>query len=1254
MLKLQEVLQGFFGRNSSFFEFFQKEYTDGYCFWEIGKETSLLIDHKFAEKFNSEARQLELDDISNEDLRSALGNILEAIGNADEEEKGNNAFELQLLDKLYTVEISYFKLIEQKTGREFIFAALHFTDHFNSFSDSAVEMLDIALWKLNTQTNEFIVSHKFADLLGYSISEINPTSFSFFQDLIHPSDIEVIKRQIEDCQTGSSEEITGEYRLKHKNGNWVWLEIKMQPLTFSSEEDSKWIKATQFDITESKLRDQEKETLELIPLKSEVSVIITDAKGKITFVNKGFEELSGFNLQEVAGKKPKDFLQGPETSTQHKKALSLKMRSGEAFTQEILNYSKSGKKYWVSLSVNPIHDENGNIVKFISVQKDITQQKKYEKYLKTFKNTLDQTEDCVFIFDKDSFQFTYVNKGAELMMGYTAEELLDLHPYDIKPEYPFEKFKTLVEPLKSGEKSSIRFETFHRLKSGKDIPVEVFLQYIQKGLAKPHFVAIVHDITKKQQFEKEMQRLSLVAEKTQNLVVIADKKGLIEYVNPAFEQKTGYSLDEVIGKKPGYFLHGPETDPAHVQSNRENLKKLKPFTQEILNYTRSGEKYWVSITFSPVFNENNELTRFIAIEQEITERIEKENLLKESEERLQFVLEGSEIGYWDWEADTGKMIVNDRWLEMLGYKRGDFEVSIEKWNSLVHPKDMEKLNDIMQTVFPDPYSNEFNVEIRAKHKNGHYIWILDRGAVVERTKAGEPLRISGMHMEITDRKKLEEDLEEERRFMSKVISTNALAIVIINKSGEITFANSGAENILGLSKSKIESKRYNDPIWRHITLDDQQFPLEDFPFAQVLHSKKAVKDIQYGIIWADGSKKYISVTGAPLTFKGKEIEEVIFSVTDITKRVESQKQLDKTKIQMETILKDMVDVVWSVSLPDYKMIYITPSIERLSGFPQSYYLEEYVGNMWEEAVYIRDKHLVETAYKDLEEKGNFQIEYRTLTKDGQLKWVQNKGTIIYDQKGVPLRLDGYISDVSERKAQENDLMNYFEVVEGQNERLKNFTYIVSHNLRSHSANLLGLMHLVERTSPEIFENEYIQKINLTTAKLDETLHQLNDVVSVFSSVEELKQINVHDIIKSLQDAFSNLLNESKVNLINKVDKSINVKASPAYLESVFTNLITNAVKYRDPQKNSYVKLWAESPNGMVNIQVEDNGLGIDLEKYGNKIFGMYKTFHNHKDSRGIGLFLTKNQVESMGGKIKVESEVGVGTTFKVILKNDEV
>ena len=123
----------------------------------------------------------------------------------------------------------------------------------------------------------------------------------------------------------------------------------------------------------------------------------------------------------------------------------------------------------------------------------------------------------------------------------------------------------------------------------------------------------------------------------------------------------------------------------------------------------------------------------------------------------------------------------------------------------------------------------------------------------------------------------------------------------------------------------------------------------------------------------------------------------------------------------------------------------------------------------------------------------------------------------------------------------------------------------------------------------------------------------------------------------------------------EIDKKVNILGIPAYLDSILLNFITNGIKYRSLERESFIKLYTQSnlASGETILNIEDNGLGIDLKRHKHKIFGMYNTFHKHEDARGIGLFITKNQIEAIGGKIEVESEVNKGTLFKIYLKNEK-
>ena len=171
------------------------------------------------------------------------------------------------------------------------------------------------------------------------------------------------------------------------------------------------------------------------------------------------------------------------------------------------------------------------------------------------------------------------------------------------------------------------------LLTNKNLPVFAHLTGISTKTNEQCLVNMA-DITKLIEAENLISDLSLIATKTDNLVVITDAKGAIEYVNNAFEKLTGYILEEVAGKKPGSFLQGPETNPENKIAFSKAIRKREAFTQEILNYTKSGEKYWVSISINPVIGTNGELEKFIAIEQKITSQKEHENKLLDANQRL--------------------------------------------------------------------------------------------------------------------------------------------------------------------------------------------------------------------------------------------------------------------------------------------------------------------------------------------------------------------------------------------------------------------------------------------------------------------------------------------------------------------------------------------------------------------------------------------------------------------------------------------
>ncbi|RRJ92586.1 sensor histidine kinase [Flavobacterium macacae] len=219
----------------------------------------------------------------------------------------------------------------------------------------------------------------------------------------------------------------------------------------------------------------------------------------------------------------------------------------------------------------------------------------------------------------------------------------------------------------------------------------------------------------------------------------------------------------------------------------------------------------------------------------------------------------------------------------------------------------------------------------------------------------------------------------------------------------------------------------------------------------------------------------------------------------------------------------------------------------------------------------------------------------------------------------------------------------------QNQQLNDFANITSHNLRSPASNITALIATIEENSTVDEYKMIFDMLKKVAQNLNESLNQLMEVLHIKKNKLIDKEVLTFQKIysKTLESLQGEIL---KSKAVIKADFSAvgEIEYSKIYLESIFHNLISNALKYRDLVRIPEITIQTEKKNNHIFLHVADNGLGIDLEKNGHKIFGMHQIFHNHPDAKGIGLFMTKTQIESMKGKISVSSEASVGTTFTVM------
>ena len=371
---------------------------------------------------------------------------------------------------------------------------------------------------------------------------------------------------------------------------------------------------------------------------------------------------------------------------------------------------------------------------------------------------------------------------------------------------------------------------------------------------------------------------------------------------------------------------------------------------------------------------------------------------------------------------------------------------------------------------------------------------------------------------------------------------------------------------------------------------------------------------------------------------------------DITELRSAELKLAKsTEIFAETFEHSSIGM--ALVSPELKWLKVNKSLSKSLGYSE----EELLKMKTTDITYPDDLSNSEVFKSKVfsENNNNLQLQKRYFHKDGNVVHAIIGVTPVRDLNEKPSHAIVQFLDITNSIESQNKLESLVEVTKSQNESLTNFAHIVSHNLRSHSTNMTMLAKFLNEEKDEDERLNLNRMITSATESLSETIDHLNDVVLVKTgALEKLQSISILNTINQITKSINGLLEDQRATIKIDVSKSHFVNAVPAYLESIFLNILTNALKYRSSERTPIIEIKSKVKGDFIQISFKDNGQGIDLEKHGDKIFGMYKTFHKHKDAKGIGLFITKNQIEAMSGTISIESIVDNGTTIFIELKHN--
>ena len=279
---------------------------------------------------------------------------------------------------------------------------------------------------------------------------------------------------------------------------------------------------------------------------------------------------------------------------------------------------------------------------------------------------------------------------------------------------------------------------------------------------------------------------------------------------------------------------------------------------------------------------------------------------------------------------------------------------------------------------------------------------------------------------------------------------------------------------------------------------------------------------------------------------------------------------------------------------------------------------------------------------------NEELKMHQETLSLQNKQLHDAQKTISEQSEKIQSLNDHLKVEVDNRTQELQRTNQ-ELIE-HNNQLEQFAFIAAHNLRAPLVRVLGLANLIQMGESEEDKRTALEKLISSTHDLDQVVKDLNAILNIKRHTGNFTEVDLHESLTRTKRILEKEIEDTGTKIMHNFSEANKVYAIPPYVESILYNLISNSIKYRDPERTPYVAIKTTHEQEFVCLAVMDNGLGIDLHKYRQNIFSLYKRFHLHVEGKGLGLYLVKTQIEALGGRVEVRSQPNEGTTFHIYFK----
>lgn len=803
---------------------------------------------------------------------------------------------------------------------------------------------------------------------------------------------------------------------------------------------------------------------------------------------------------------------------------------------------------------------------------------------------------------------------------------------------------------------SIEFQAAlaHALDDGKDLAIEVRMKvggssFIWAELAASAPVSIsknkkltgtFQDVTHRKLTEYELAdwktRHELVSESAGLLIYDFDvKTGEIIWSGNT-QQVVGFSATEMERiEQWEQLIHPDDRDEAKRQLE---LSRKQLSTYDVYYRFRTSRQGYSYMHDRGMFitNADGEAVRMLGIMTDVSERVAAVRTIEQSEKSYRELFNCVGEAIYVQNPDGTFLDVNREACEMYGYAKDELIGKTPEFLSAPGKNDFESLKlQIGEALAGKPQQFVW----WGLRKSGDIF--LKEVRLTRSTYFGSEVIIASA-WDITEKVAAEHSLQEsEKRFRHMIEDLN-VGVILQGPGGNVQIANRNAVTLLGQSAIAGFGTE-NHPGTRFTTEEGKPIQSDMLPWNLARENKQSVRGVVVGIAVDETKPRtWLLVNAEPTLLEDEQLLHVLITLTDITERRQIEQSLKESELRFRTLQEASFG---GIGLHNKgRILDCNQGLCNLTGYDY----DELIGS---DGLNLIVPEYREYVMQKILSKDEEPYDVEGLRKDGSRYSLEIKG------KNIPFG-DGLIRvtefrDITDRKLveakileQNARLQTVTEDLKLRNEQLREFTQIVSHNLRAPVGNILSLLNFIENAESQEEQQEYVALLKEAGTRTLTTLQELNEVLQIKQDKKiERQLLRFEEVFQHVRNMLNAKIAEAKAEIVTEFSQAPEIIYPNIYLESILLNLLSNALKYTHPERKPVIRLSTEKRGDQILLSVADNGAGINLKRYGEHIFKLRKTFHKHPESRGIGLFMIKNQVEAMGGDITLTSREGEGTTF---------